>query len=107
LAHIEDPEEQAEFAQQVASGKLNRDALAGRIKARRCSPTVVKQAGPSRITAKLTHDRLITLRASNLTVDSVITALEELLARCRAARSKGLGLGTMLKVLADEAKAAS
>jgi ParB family chromosome partitioning protein len=107
LARIDDPKIQAEYAEQVASGALNRDSLAGRIKARGRAPASSKQAGPSRVTAQLSSHRIVTLRAASLTVDSVIATLEELLSRCRSARSKGLGLGTMLKVLADEAKAVS
>jgi ParB family transcriptional regulator, chromosome partitioning protein len=107
LARVEDPKLRMEFAAQVAGGTLTRDALAGRIKAIKRPPTPPAENKKSRATAKLTGDRLVTVCASNLTVDSVITTLEDLLARCRAARNKGLGLSTMLKVLADEASKAS
>jgi hypothetical protein len=61
----------------------------------------------SRVTAKLNSGRLVTVRGSNLTVDSVITTLEDLLSRCRAARTKGLGLRTLLNMLSDEARQSS
>jgi ParB family transcriptional regulator, chromosome partitioning protein len=107
LARVEDPKIQAEFAEQVARGSLSRDALAGRIKASKRVGDPKNHNRQSRITAKLSGKRLVTVRASDLTVESVVAMLEELLARCRAARNKGLGLGTMLKVLADESRQSS
>jgi hypothetical protein len=46
----------------------------------------------------------VSVCAGNLTVDSYITTLEELLNRLRKARTQNLALRTMLNVLADEAK---
>ncbi|HEX4053825.1 MAG TPA: ParB/RepB/Spo0J family partition protein [Tepidisphaeraceae bacterium] len=107
LARVEDPQLRSELAAQVAGGTLTRDALIGRIKAIKRPGAQATETEKSRITAKLSKGRLVTVCGSNLTVDSVITALEDLLARCRAARTKGLALRTMLNVLADEAKQSS
>jgi ParB family chromosome partitioning protein len=107
LARVDDPQLQAELAAQVAAGTLIRDALAGRIKISKRSAIDPKTTNKTRITAKLSGGRLVTVRASNLSVDSVIKALEDFLARCRAARTKGLALSTMLNVLEDEAKQSS
>lgn len=104
LARVEDPQLRNELASQVASGSLSRDALSGRIKAIKRAATQATEVEKSRITAKLSNARRVTVCGSNLTVDSVITTLEDLLSRCRAARTKGLALRTMLRVLADEAK---
>jgi ParB/RepB/Spo0J family partition protein len=103
LSQINDPQLQSELAQDVAAGRLSRDALAGKIKASRKGTTGAANAR-SRMSAKLTGGRMVSVCGSNLSVDSVIAALEELLGRCRSARTKGLGLGTLIKVLADEAK---
>jgi ParB family chromosome partitioning protein len=104
LARVEDVQVRTKLAEQVASGLLSRDALAGKIKSIKREPNATNSAGRSRVTAKLSGGRLVTLCGNSLTVDSVIASLEELLTRCRSARTKGLGLGTLLKVLADEAK---
>jgi ParB family chromosome partitioning protein len=107
LTRIENPQLRSQLAAQIAGGTLTRDALIGRIKAIKRAATEATETSRSRITAKLSSGRLVTVCGSNLTVDSVITALEELLTRCRAARTKGLALRTMLNVLADEAKQSS
>lgn len=104
LARVENPQLQMELAEQVAAGTLTRDALAGRIKRIKSPSTPATGHKQSRITAKLSGGRLVTVCAVNLTVDSVITTLEDFLARCRAARTKGLALRTMLNVLADETR---
>ena len=100
---MEDPQLRSELAAQVAGGTLTRDVLAGRIKAIKRPVTQTTETGKSHITAKLSGGRLVTVRAENLTVDSVITTLEHVLVRFRAARTKGLGVRTMLNMLADEA----
>jgi ParB family chromosome partitioning protein len=107
LTRVEDPQLRLQLAAQVAGGTLTRDALAGKIKATRRSVAESTESNRSRVTAKLTSGRLVTVCANNLTVESVITTLEDLLSRCRAARSKGLALRTMLKVLSDESRQSS
>jgi ParB family transcriptional regulator, chromosome partitioning protein len=107
LARVEDSQLRAELAAQVAAGTLTRDALSGRVKAIKRPATQATETEKSRITAKLSNARRVTVCGSNLTIDSVITTLEDLLSRCRAARTKGLALSTMLRVLADEARQSS
>jgi ParB family chromosome partitioning protein len=103
LARVADPQVQMQFAEQVADGALTRDALAAKIKSNKRSVESATAAKNSRVTAKLTGGRLVTVCGGDLTVDSVITTLQELLTRCRFAKSKGLGLRTILNVLADQA----
>jgi ParB-like chromosome segregation protein Spo0J len=103
LTRVADPQLQTEFSEQVSSGSLTRDGLAGKIKSIKRRNTPATETKSSRVTAKLTGGRLVTVCGGNLTVEAVIKILEELLARCRSARSKGLALRTMLNVLADEA----
>jgi ParB family chromosome partitioning protein len=104
LTLVENTELRSKLANEVAAGELTRDALAGRVKSIKRKGNVPIDSHKSRITAKLTGGRIVTVCASNLTVDSVIATLEDFLARCRAARTKGLALRTMLNVLADEAR---
>jgi ParB family chromosome partitioning protein len=103
LARVADPQHQMELAEQVTSGILTRDALAGKIRSSKPPVKSGAAAKNPRVTAKLTGGRLVTVCGSNLTIDSVITTLQELLARCRLAKSKGLALRTILNVLADQA----
>lgn len=107
LSRVEDPQLRLQLAAQVAGGTLTRDALAGKIKAIRRPATEANEEKHSRVTAKLSSGRAVTVCASNLTVESVITALEDLLSRCRAARTKGLALRTLLNMLSDEASRSS
>lgn len=102
LARVKDAAEQAELATKVASGELGRDSLIAAIKQtkRRASKSHGKQKGA---TARLVGNRQVTVRGDDLTVGTFIAALEDLLARCRTARTKGLSLRTLLRVLSEEA----
>jgi len=104
LARVEDPQVRAELAAEVAQGKLTRDALARTIKSLKRPAAGSKEGGRSKVTARLTGHRMVTVQGEKLTVDSLIATLEELLNRCRKARSQKLALRTMLNVLADEAR---
>jgi ParB family chromosome partitioning protein len=103
LGRVKNSHEQADLAARVASGELSRDGLVGAIKdsQRRASRGEGKHTGA---TARLGGNRQVTVRGDNLTVESFIATLEDLLARCRAARTKGLSLRTLLNVLSDEAR---
>ena len=103
LARVKDTAEQAELATKVASGELSRDSLIAAIKQtkRRASKSNGKQKGA---TARLDGNRQVTVRGDDLTVGTFIAALEDLLARCRTARTKGLSLRTLLRVLSEEAR---
>jgi ParB family chromosome partitioning protein len=104
LTCVEDRHLQTEFAGQVAAGVLTRDALAGKIKSLTSPSSPGNEARKSRFTARLSGGRLVSVCGDKLSVDSVITALEDVLARCRAGRNKGHGLRTVLNALADESK---
>lgn len=105
LSRIDDPIEQAMFAAKVASGELTRDGLAGEVKRRRAPQSDKKGTAAPRITAALGNGRSVTLVGSGLTsLDALISWLEELLAKARKCRPKGLELGTFVRILRDEAK---
>ncbi len=106
LARVKDAGQQAQLADQAASGKLNRDALSGAVKANKNSARKAPSTLPARATAKLNEGRSVTVISQSLTLESFIGILEELLARARQARPKGLALDTFLKVLHDQAKLA-
>jgi ParB/RepB/Spo0J family partition protein len=103
LARVKDAIEQQQLAMKVATGELGRDSLIAAIKQtkRRASRGEGKQKGA---TARLDGNRQVTVRGDGLTVGTFIAALEDLLARCRTARTKGLSLRTLLRVLSEEAR---
>jgi ParB/RepB/Spo0J family partition protein len=103
LSRIGDPHLQSQLAAEVAAGALTRDGLAGRIRSAKRAPATGVEGRPSRVTAKLSGRRVVTVSAADLTVESLIATLEDLLARCRSARPKGLSLRTLMTLLADEA----
>jgi ParB family transcriptional regulator, chromosome partitioning protein len=105
LASVEDAEQQAEFARQLAEGKLTRDGLCGAIKAARRAGKKDGKPGPKRATAVLGPGRLVTVSSTGLDLEAFIGTLEELIAKARKVRTRGIGLSTFLKILRDEAKA--
>jgi ParB family chromosome partitioning protein len=104
LARIEDPADQAKLGEQIATAQISGGSLVRRLKAQKRPAEAQRKSGTSRVTAKLGGGRSIVVRAGNLNIETMISTLEELLARCRAARTKGLALATLLRVLADEGK---
>ena len=106
LAGVIDPMEQARLADDVAGGRLTRDALVGQLKTqRRRSAEPSTSACPSRVTAVLGAGRSITLSGSGITMDSLIQWLEELTAKARKVRLQGIEITTFIKMLKDQAKA--
>lgn len=102
LARIEDSEEQARLADEVLGKRLTRDALARkRGRFRRAEET---KRG-SRVTAALGMGRTMTFVGNELTLDSMVECLEQLLAKARKARGQGLTLTTFASTLRDLAKA--
>jgi ParB/RepB/Spo0J family partition protein len=106
LSTIADPQLQMEFAEKVAGGRLGRDALAGLVKAGKKGPNAAKSEPLSHLTARLAGGRCVGIRGGEATIDGAIKTLEELLARLRPARTKGLSLPTVLRMLNDEARQA-
>jgi ParB-like chromosome segregation protein Spo0J len=104
LARVENPAEQEALAQKLISGEIGRDVIGGILKARKQSESNRKPGSTSRAKAKLSGGRYVTVHAGNLDMDTMISVLEELLTRCRSARTKGLSLTTLLRVLSDEGK---
>jgi ParB family transcriptional regulator, chromosome partitioning protein len=107
LASIEDAEQQAELARQLAEGKLTRDGLCGAMKARRKASKKEGKPGPSRATAELGSGRKVTVWRAGLDMEAFIETLEELIAKARKVRTRGIGLSTFLKILRDEGKSVS
>ena len=107
IAKIKDSAEQSKRVAEAIGGKLTRDELVGARRASSRKPAEsVSVDAPSRVTAKLPGGKSITIAAPQLNLESFIASLEEMLNRARQARTKGLGLDTFRKILADQATAA-
>ncbi|HEV8067006.1 MAG TPA: ParB/RepB/Spo0J family partition protein [Planctomycetaceae bacterium] len=104
LARVDDPAKQAELAQRIAGGRLTRDGLSGERKAARNGSNRTKRAA-SRATAVLDPKRSVTVSSEGLDLESFLQILEELVAKVRKIRPRGIGLSTFLRILKEEAKA--
>jgi len=105
LARMEDANKQAQLLVEVLNGGLTCDGLVGRIRSeRRNHNGNSHRSASSRVTALLGAGRSITLTGPDLSLESVISWLEELLARARKVRPQGLELKTFIKMLKDQAK---
>lgn len=107
IARASDPQQQADLAEQVASGQLTRDALNGQMKRHKQSEKEAPKGvvSPSRVTAALDGSRSVTVKGPGLTLESFIGWLEELLAKARKARPRGVELQAFIKMLKEQAQA--
>lgn len=105
LARVDDLAKQAELAQRIADGRLTRDGLAGERKAARKNGAKGTKPAASRATAVLDEKRSVTVSSEGLDFDSFLQILEELVAKVRKIRPRGIGLQTFLRILKEEAKA--
>lgn len=102
LAGIEDLEQRAEFARQVASHTLTRDGLVGALKARKNGSAAKEEAETNRVTAVLSGGRKVTVVAPRLDMEVVIDILAGLLSEARKSRTRGVALPTFLRILKDQ-----
>jgi ParB family chromosome partitioning protein len=103
LARVEDDERREELAAQLASGCLTRDGLVGTLKARRNgNPTGPR--GTSRVVCKLASASVTVSSEDALDLESFISTLEEILSKARRARTQGIELSTLTKMIRDQAK---
>lgn len=106
LSKISDPEEQMRLAAQVAASELTRDSLLRHLKVRTpADPSVPKPPALKRAVAMLGEGRSISVTAAELDLDRFLELLEQLVAKTRKVRPRGIELPTFLKMLRDEAKA--
>ncbi|HEY1066810.1 MAG TPA: ParB/RepB/Spo0J family partition protein [Pirellulales bacterium] len=105
LARINDPQRRAELAAGATEGALTRDRLTAAGKKERKAAPTVEEPRTARATAPLTDGRSITVSGQDLTLESFIEAMEELLGKARRARTQGVELATFVKMLRDQARA--
>lgn len=104
LSRIEDAEEQARTAAELTDGLLTRDALQRKLRRMRKSRQS-SNGKIGRVTALLEGKRSVTVAAADLSLDSLIDLLEQLLSRARKSKSQGLSLMTFVRTLRDQARA--
>ena len=103
LARVEDGERREALASQVASGQLTRDGLVGTLRARR-DGNPKEARGASRVICRLASATVTVSAEDALDLESFISTLEDLLNRARRARTQGIELSTLSKMIRDQAK---
>jgi ParB family transcriptional regulator, chromosome partitioning protein len=104
LASVSDASIQDGLAAQVAAGELTRDGLVRKTKERPGGRS--RRERPTRIALPLGGRRSIVVFGPAVTIDSLVTWLEECLGRVRDARSRGVVLGELRKELVAQVKRA-
>lgn len=104
LAQVKDTAEQAALAEQLVAGTLSRDTLAGKRKEHARHGGKIGDLTMQRATAVLDAERSVTVTAPGLSLDGFIQAIEDVLARARRERTRGVALATFIKVLRDQAR---
>lgn len=104
LARIEDPSRQARVAEQFLNGEVTRDAIGSQVKRSNPAPPRSKTKRTNRISIALDVGRSVTVLGGDLTLETVISQLQEVLAKARQARAKGWELTTLVRTLKDQAK---
>jgi len=106
LARVTDVTVQRSLAEEVAAGRLTRDAVVARVRRRKSTPAESNGgAAAGRVTAVLAGGRSITLTGPGLdSLDALIEWLNELAGEARKVRSQHLELATFLRMLRDRAK---
>ena len=107
LARVADPVKQAELAEQVAEGHLTRDALSGAVKSEANGNGEKPSSQLKRITAALGEGETVSVAGPALTLERVIAVCEELLAKARRARTRGVDLKQFAKLVRKEALASA
>ena len=107
LSRVADAGQQAALAADVANG-LTRDGLTGIVKGNGTGINMPATGKAARFKAELSAGRTITVLGSGLdNIETLIGWIEELLARLRKLRPKGLALATIARQFRDEAKTGS
>jgi ParB/RepB/Spo0J family partition protein len=102
LSHVNDEQERAALAQQVADGKLTRDGLNAAVKGKRQPRRPRKRREPTpRMTASLGSGRSVTVSGPELSLGNVVEWLDDLLARARRALAENVELKAFVHSLRE------
>jgi ParB family chromosome partitioning protein len=89
--------------QKVVSGELTRDQVQAQVRRPKAK---TDQAKSKRVSCQLAQGTVTVATAEGLNLSSLIDLLDDLLRRCRKARSQGWDILTAVRVLRDSARAA-
>ncbi len=103
LSRVTSDADRDQLADDLVAGRINRDGLAGAIKARSKHDNAKQSEVTTRVTALLGGGRTVTVLGPSLNLEGFIEVLEELLAKARKVRPQGVELGTFSKMLRDQA----
>jgi len=98
LKRVMNPEKQAALAQKVAEGTLSRDGLSEAVKEAVSEGARESKREVKRI-ALLTGAESVTVAGPGLTLERVVAVLEELLAKARRSRTRGVDLKSFARSL--------
>jgi len=104
LARVADGEQREALASQLASGRLTRDGLVGTLKAQR-NGTPNEPRGASRVICRLASATVTVSAEDALDLEAFVSVLEDLLNKARRARTQGIELSTLTKMIRDQARA--
>ena len=101
LAGVNDEMEQRRLADEVLGNRLSRAALIRKLKRVRRGKEAARCA---RVTATLGPGKSVTFVGTELSLDTVIEWLDQLLTKAKKSRTQGIGLQTFARALADQAR---
>jgi len=104
LSRVEDSGRQAELAQQMVEGNLTRDGVASAVRAEAKGEAAKSTCGLKRLTIAAGEGATVTVAGPELTTDGLVAALEAVLTKARRARSRGLDIKELAKLMRSEAK---
>ena len=90
------------MARRVIDGNLTRDAMSG-LSRKKTAHSKSKRV-TRRAVAHLDESRSVTVVGESMSLDHLISSLEEVLIKARRARTQGLALQTFTKMLRDQVK---
>jgi len=105
IAKAQEPEVRAELADRAARGELTRDAAAREVRRSKTRAPDAAAPGARRATAMLAGGRQVSFAAADpLTITDVIEMAEDVLAKAKKYRNRGVELATFLAQLKLDAK---
>ncbi len=102
ISKVDDVEFQKELVGLAVAG-ATRDQLVGAIK--RTANKSATAEGVTKVTAKLTANREVSVKGIINGIESLIEAAEEFLSKARKARTSGMSVGTFVVMMRDQANA--
>ncbi len=104
IAKLDDASKQAELAREVAAGRMTRDAASDFVKEAKGDVDTPRKREGSRAIMALGEGTSVTVKGESLSIDSVVSALEQLLGKLKKARHRGIELPNFVKMLKEQSQ---